>query len=387
MTCSPICQSQIPSFDALSASSSRSSFTRLLSCEGSGFSFIPLAGCVFFGGFAIGKCGDGGDFQSGAGLTFSNDRPWLQEVTDRLGKQVLKGVSRSFYLTLRLLPRPMRGATSLGYLLARTSDTLADTAAAPLDARLHCMDLFRRAVAGESDPPRWPVAVLNAISDPRERHLLECSAEVFAWLRGLPEAEAILVKEVVAIIITGQTADLQRFAGATQEHPISLRDDAELEDYSWRVAGCVGAFWTKLGFLTRGDRFSNYRESQLLELGIAYGKGLQMVNILRDVAEDLKSGRCYLPVADPKDAGLLLDCHTRWLVQAGEWIHQGEIYAKTLGSRRMRAATVLPAMIARKTLESLRSTTWEALQTRIKIPRSEIYRSVIRAFCLTPERP
>ena len=300
---------------------------------------------------------------------------------------MLKGVARSFYLTLQLLPRPMRGAASLGYLLARTSDTLADTATAPLNVRLQCLDQFQHAVAAGSDTPRWPVSMLNAISDPRERHLLECSAEIFTALRCLPESEVALVKEVVATILTGQTWDLQRFAGATRENPVALRDDVELEDYAWRVAGCVGAFWTKLGFLTQGGRFSYHTEVELLELGIGYGKGLQLVNILRDVAEDLRVGRCYLPVADPRDTALLLDCHARWLEKAGEWIGQGEIYARTLCSRRMRAATVLPAMIARKTLEPLRKITWETLQKRTKVPRSAIYRSVIRACCLSSARP
>lgn len=279
----------------------------------------------------------------------------------------------------------MRAAASLGYLLARTSDTLADTATAPLNLRLHCMDQFRQAVAGASDPPRWPVSMLNAISNPRERHLLESSAEIFIGLRCLPDVEAALVKEVVAIIITGQTLDLQRFAAATREHPIALRDDGELEDYTWRVAGSVGAFWTKLGFVTQGGRFSNSTEGQLLELGIAYGKGLQMVNILRDVAEDLGAGRCYLPAADPRDTALLLKCHARWLAKAEAWIGQGEIYARTLCSRRMRAATVLPAIIARKTLESLRDCTWETLQKRQKVSRGEIYRSVVYACC-TPTK-
>ena len=67
----------------------------------------------------------------------------FQAVRENSGKQLLKGVSRSFYLTLRLLPGPMRGAASLGYLLARTSDTLADTAAAPVDARLLVSRLVR----------------------------------------------------------------------------------------------------------------------------------------------------------------------------------------------------------------------------------------------------
>ena len=317
---------------------------------------------------------------SSGGLTFRADRPCLERVTGELEKQVLKGVSRSFYLTLRLLPGPMRGAASLGYLLARTSDTLADSTAAPVDARLQCLDQFSRAVAAKSEAPRWPVSILNATADSKERHLLESSAEVFTWLRSLPAAEAELVCEVLATIISGQMLDLERFAGASGETPVVLDDDAALEDYAWRVAGCVGAFWTKLGFLTLGDRFSNVPEADLLARGIAYGKGLQLVNILRDLAADLATGRCYLPVADPRDPAALLACHARWLVRAEAWVGEGEVYAKSLRSRRLRAATVLPALIARKTLEPLRDVTWDALQHRIKVPRSAVYQAVIRAF-------
>lgn len=309
----------------------------------------------------------------------------MLEVTDPLGKQVLKGVSRSFYLTLRLLPRPMRGAASLGYLLARTSDTLADTAAAPVEARLQCLDQFQRALAGKSEAPRWPVSVLNAISDSRERHLLESSGEVFAWLRSLPDAEAVLVREVVEIIVSGQVLDLQRFSLATREHPVSLDGDAALEDYAWRVAGSVGAFWTKLGFLTLGARFSKRGEGELIERGIAYGKGLQLVNILRDVAADLAMGRCYLPVGNPHDTAALCASHARWLERAELWIGEGEIYSKTLPCRRLRAATVLPALIARKTLEPLHGAAWETLQKKIKVPRKEIYQSMARAFCLAAD--
>jgi farnesyl-diphosphate farnesyltransferase len=301
-------------------------------------------------------------------------------VNGELEKQVLKGVSRSFYLTLRLLPGPMRSAASLGYLLARTSDTLADSVAAPVAARLQCLDQFSRAVAAKSEAPRWPVSILNATADSKERHLLECSGEIFTWLRSLPTAEADLVREVLATIISGQMLDLERFAEATGENPVVLADDAALEDYAWRVAGCVGAFWTKLGFLTLGDRFSRAPEPDLLARGIAYGKGLQLVNILRDLAADLATGRCYLPVASPHDPAALLACHARWLVRAEAWIGEGEDYAKSLRSRRLRAATALPALIARKTLKPLRYASWEELQHRIKVPRSAVYRAVIRAF-------
>lgn len=294
-------------------------------------------------------------------------------MTGELEKQVLKGVSRSFYLTLRLLPKPMRGAASLGYLLARTSDTLADRAGAP--DRLGSLDRFATAVAGHGEAPRWPAAVLNSLADPRERILLERSAEILSWLESLRAAETALVREVVGIIISGQRLDLERFATATRENAVTLRDDAELEDYAWRVAGCVGAFWTKLGFLTLGGEFSEMPRDRLLERGIAYGKGLQLVNILRDVAEDLANGRCYLP-------GEMAESHARWRLRAEDWIAQGESYAASLRLRRLRAATVLPALIARKTLGLLRETPREGMQTRVKIPRGEVYRSLLRALTM-----
>lgn len=301
-------------------------------------------------------------------------------VIDDLGKQVLKGVSRSFYLTLRLLPGPMRGAASLGYLLARTSDTLADSAALPVGERQRCLEQFRRCVSGEADFEPWPAAVLTAVPDARERHLLESSEAILNWLRILPKSEAVLVREVLEIIIGGQELDLQRFANATRKNPVALRDDAELEDYAWRVAGCVGAFWTKLGFLTLGGRFSKSSEAELLARGIAYGKALQLVNILRDVAADLSAGRCYLPVVDPHPSPELLECHARWLVRAGEWLGEGEKYAASLRLRRLRAASLLPVLLARKTLEPLRGATWADLQRRNKVPRSAVYRSLVEAL-------
>ncbi|MCX6875159.1 MAG: squalene/phytoene synthase family protein [Verrucomicrobia bacterium] len=296
------------------------------------------------------------------------------------GTRILKDVSRSFFLSLRLLPVPMRGAASLGYLLARTSDTLADTATAPLAARLAALESFRHAVATMSDPPRWPDGLLDHLTDPRERRLLEHACPLLAWLRVLPAGEAALVREVVASICGGQQLDLKRFATATPQQPVALPDDAALEDYVWRVAGCVGEFWTKLGFLTLGARFSRCTPPDLLDRGRAYGNGLQLVNILRDLPADLRTGRCYLPVADPTDRAALLACHARWLERAAPWIEQGRCYALTLPSRRLRAATQLPALLATETLARLRGATWETLSTHLKVPRRRVYALLLRAF-------
>jgi len=296
------------------------------------------------------------------------------------GNEVLKRVSRSFYLSLLLLPGPMRQAASLAYLLARTSDTLADTVGVPWDDRLRSLGAFGQALAGEREISRWPLRLLNAVEDLGERHLLEISDDLLAWLGRLPADEAELVREVVGIIIEGQKLDLGRFAGSDRENPVALEDDAALEDYAWRVAGCVGAFWTKLGFLTMGDRFSRVPASVLIEQGIFYGKGLQLVNILRDLPADLAMGRCYLPVADPMNMVSLLEAHGLWLERSAGWVNAGFSYAESLRSRRLRVATVLPAMIARETLERMRGANWEILQARVKIPRAKVYLALLRAF-------
>ena len=293
---------------------------------------------------------------------------------------LLKGVSRSFYLSLRLLPRPMRGAASLGYLLARASDTLADASAAPVVARLRALDVFTRAISGGGPPPRWDVSVIQSVTDPRERILLENVDPLFAWLERLPHDEAALVREVVGIIIGGQKLDIERFCSACGGNPVSLADDAELEDYTWRVAGCVGAFWTKLGFLTLGERFSKQAPDRLIGMGIAYGRGLQLVNILRDMAADLTAGRCYLPVSDPHDTARLMAERLRWLERAAEHVNEGFEYAEALESRRLRAASVLPAMLARETLELMMTAGPDALKIRVKVPRRHVYLALLRAF-------
>src|SRR5207248_6291367 len=84
-----------------------------------------------------------------------------------------------------------------------------------------------------------------------------------------------------------------RFATASESDIVALRTDVELDDYAYRVAGCVGEFWTRM---CRAHVFPKVRldDTSLLANSVRFGKGLQMVNILRDLAADLRLGRCYL---------------------------------------------------------------------------------------------
>lgn len=305
-----------------------------------------------------------------------------RSVAGVLDGNLLKGVSRSFYLSLRLLPGAMRPAASMGYLLARTSDTLADSCGVPLALRQQSLAEFSNALHSDGQAPFWPDELRQAPTDPRERCLLENSSKILAAFHQLPSPQAQLVREVCQVIISGQALDLKRFSAASRVVPIALPDDAALDDYTWRVAGCVGEFWTNLGFLTIGKRYSNEDEASLLEQGRLYGKGLQLVNILRDLGPDIAVGRCYLPVL-PSQPEEFLNSYHYWFKRAQEWTSVGKFYSAALCSRRLQAATVLPALLAEKTLLRLKSPVFPLPCTGVKISRAEVYCSLARAFFLT----
>jgi farnesyl-diphosphate farnesyltransferase len=293
---------------------------------------------------------------------------------------LLKGVSRSFYLSLRLLPAPMRRGAAIGYLLARASDTLADTEGVPVEVRLECLAMFRDVLMEGSREMSACAVYQNAVENPNERTLLRQVPELFRVWAGLPEGERGLVLEVLRTILGGQRLDLIRFAEACGEHPVALPSRGELDDYAYRVAGCVGEFWTKLGFLTMGKKFSRADPDTLCGWGRDYGKGLQLVNILRDAPADLAAGRCYMPVADVEDRSRFLEEHRYWRQVAREWVGCGVVYARELSSRRLRIASGLPATIAMETLDLLATADWDALANRVKVPRGRVYAALLRGL-------
>jgi len=282
-------------------------------------------------------------------------------MRDASAMALLKRVSRSFYLSVRLLPAPMRRGVCLGYLLARASDTIADTQKNPalLDA---FEERLRAKCPGHGGAGILPATISSAPMHDGEQQLLAQLPAVFNSLDSLPEAESALIRDVVSTIISGQRLDMQRFADANAKQVVTLADASELDDYTWRVAGCVGQFWTRLGFLTLGPRFSTMDAETLESLGIRFGQGLQLVNILRDTAEDLSQGRGYLP-SSPAD----------WMRKARENLASGLAYANAMHLKRLHVATALPARIGIDTLDAIEAAGRATFKKRVKIPRSRVW--------------
>jgi len=289
---------------------------------------------------------------------------------------LLREVSRSFYLSLRVLPGPMRDPVALAYLLARASDTLADTEAVDPGRRIALLRGFEEEIRGGD--PDWRADLGDFLDRQRhagERVLLERLREIFATLDRLGAGEAAEVREVVATICGGQALDLERFGGG----PAALAGDAELRDYCHRVAGCVGVFWTRVGFLTLGGRFSRCGPAALEALGERHGRGLQLVNILRDLPKDHAAGRGYLPGVAPGDRAGAQREAARWRGEARDLLAAGRAYAAAMRPRRLKVAAGLPARLGGETLDRLDRADWETLAAGVKVPRRRVWRNVLAA--------
>ena len=288
---------------------------------------------------------------------------------------ILKGVSRSFYLSMRFLPARMRQPVSIAYLLARASDTLADTENVAAEQKLLALNLFRERQAEPLENLVEKVFTPH-VSNPCEQELLRHLAELWQLAEQLESACLEPVAIVVDTIIQGQENDVQRFEVDGGE----MESEQQLLDYCYQVAGCVGEFWSEVGVHT-SPGFSNVSLQLLREWGRSFGQGLQLVNIIRDAPKDLAQGRVYIPGMRQ----LSLEKVSPWSDLARRGAYSGLQYSDSLSARWQRLATYLPACLALDTLDQLQVASLQQWQSGVKVPRSQVYREVFSGL-LRPQQ-
>jgi phytoene synthase len=185
--------------------------------------------------------------------------------------RVARREARNFYPSFLLLPADRRREMCALYAFLRQSDDIADEPGA-VEAKRAALDAWRAtldaAVAG-SHPVTWPG--WPALAD-----TVAC--------RGVPVRHLHEVLDGVAMDLS----------------PRPLATSDELHDYCYHVATAVGLCCLHIwGFRPEGGRAE--------ALADATGQALQRTNILRDVAEDARNGRIYLPADDLSKFGVTPD--------------------------------------------------------------------------------
>src|SRR6266571_929772 len=310
-----------------------------------------------------------------------------------LENMILRSVSRSFYLSIRFLPAQLRQPIALAYLLARATDTIADTTGISRLVRIETLKMLSNGIQGKAS--RDVVVDLIASFIPlqvnkNEQRLLESLPDCLDWLDQIEQADRYDIRVVLGKITRGQMLDLQRFDDPQEIRALATAVD--LDEYTYLVAGCVGEFWTRLCF-RHVRNFASLSEDEMLALGKCYGMALQLINVLRDAGADLRAGRCYFPEYELTVAHLTASqifseperfqpIYQAWLAKAKSGLECGMQYSRAIRNRRVRAATVLPALIGARTLTLLRDAGATALHRRVKVPRREV-RGMIASLAIT----
>ncbi len=201
-----------------------------------------------------------------------------------------------------LLDGALRDTVRTAYLLCRTADALEDSWPGPPAEIAARFAAFVRAIGGDGAEARALAGGAAARAGGRDDLALVAHLPlVLEALGERPEPERAIVREAVRTMADGMSRYAAR-AAARAPGACYLDDDAELADYCWVVAGCVGVMLTRLFELRLGDRDRGRERRHALAPVV--GEALQLTNIVLDLPGDVRRGRCYLPASGLAPAGL-----------------------------------------------------------------------------------
>lgn len=220
-----------------------------------------------------------------AAHALATERAWCREALLR--------VSRTFSLNIRCLSGRMLESVRLAYLLCRAADALEDSWPGPAPEVRARFDALIAALEGDADAAST-LAVGATGQGPRaDLAVLGRLPTLLKVLASLSPDDAADVRLCVRTMALG----MQRYAARAAERGARepyLDDDAELKDYCYVVAGCVGEMLTRLVSRELPDDTVEYYERRLA-LAPVVGEALQLTNILLDWPVDLRGGRCHVP--------------------------------------------------------------------------------------------
>ena len=367
-----------------------------------------------------------GDKSDGSGRIECGDTSGGLNQEELLG-EVLEHVSRAFYLSIRVLPGKVRLPIGLGYLLARAADTLADNPYVGTSERRADLGSWSR-ILRERRPTvqnrsfwehlRLYVRENEAVADKLsgagklsgegavnrakgcpllaaagltrgEARLLERLDDAYELYLHLDPFALEQVNLVVQTLISGMQLDLEFFPGA-------FRREAQLEQYTFLVAGCVGQFWSRITSHYLGA-IEPEKLPEMEKLGVEFGKALQYVNVLRDMPKDLECGRLYVPLKDleeflppvsdevKKELFSYKEALLPYIHKALEHFRAALHYIQKTPKSAflLRLSNIWPVAIGLGTLlEMVRSPHWPCFGRRVKVSRFWVYAMILASTLL-----
>jgi len=224
--------------------------------------------------------------QLGAGSSTAADRKFCDRMLPR--------VSRTFALSISMLPDSLRDAVGTAYLLCRVVDSIEDDRALSRAERTALFDAFDDVIGDDGAPAsklEEKCVQFDVGESADERELCTRPGAVVRSFRRLSTSQRSAIRPHVLTMSRGMR---EYCARAARDGALRMTDVEDLERYCYFVAGTVGELLTAL-FEAEVPDLDVLRREELHRTAVSFGQGLQLVNIVKDIAEDLERGVCFLP--------------------------------------------------------------------------------------------
>jgi farnesyl-diphosphate farnesyltransferase len=312
-------------------------------------------------------------------------------------RSILPGVSRTFALTIPLLPRTLEHPVMVAYLLCRVADTIEDSTSLEVERKRALLGHFRRCLE-QGGPDAAPLRETFAEPANEEERLGREADTVLRAFRALPQAQRDAIRPWVQEMCDGM-ADFVSAYPPGEGRLRALVSLEELDRYCYYVAGTVGRLLTAL-FGLHDAGMDPSRQRRLEELAASFGLGLQLTNIIKDAAEDRGRGVSYVPRElwekrgmDPDDlrradrAGEAHAVLRALIARARAHLADALDYCTTLRRRqyRIRLFCLTSLYFAVKTLRLAdRDPRLLSPEHKVKITRGAVYRTLAATYLLAP---
>jgi len=257
---------------------------------------------------------------------------------------LLTASSRTFALTIPLLPEPTRCEVTVAYLLFRVADTLEDSNRWDRPQKLDELTRFSDFLDAPTTDGAAQLATRWHDDSPHPhagyQELLERLPEVIETLVGLRKNSRSAVIDHTQRTIKG----MQSFVERERDGDLELTSLQDLKDYCYAVAGIVGELLTELFIL--GNPGLAAAAGELRDDAATFGEALQLVNILKDSDGDAAEGRRYLPAGIPRDE-IFSRAHDD-LVTAARYV---KVLSDAGAAPGVLAFNALPVLLAHATLK------------------------------------
>lgn len=238
--------------------------------------------------------------------------------------EVLKETSRTFFIPISLLPEGLKEGVGAAYLCMRAIDEIEDDP--EMDSKLKIQLLTEISSILKEDHPGEK---LSALLMPHAHLLPEVTTRFADWITYCPEG---IRKEVL-----GSTSIMAEGMAKWAEKEWVINNEEDLDDYTYTVAGLVGVMLTDIWKWHDGTMADK-------NLGIAFGRGLQAVNILRNYKEDETRGVSFFP------EGWNLE---KMFAYAQRNLQLADLYIKDISNTTILHFCKIPLTLAHGTLQAL----------------------------------